>query len=69
MERINIEEKNIQFKQIVSGPAPVGRILNYIKPQYVHMMKDGKISLSGDYSFAKKIEENGYNKTFEVVGE
>lgn len=30
MERINIEEKNIQFKQIVSGPAPVGRILNYI---------------------------------------
>lgn len=30
MERINIEEIGIQFKQIVSGPAPVGRILNYI---------------------------------------
>ena len=30
MERINIEELGIQFKQIVSGPAPVGRILNYI---------------------------------------
>lgn len=30
MERINIEEKGIQFKQIVSGPAPIGRILNYI---------------------------------------
>lgn len=30
MKRINIEELGIQFKQIVSGPAPVGRILNYI---------------------------------------
>ena len=30
MDKINIEEKGIQFKQIVSGPAPVGRILNYI---------------------------------------
>lgn len=43
------------------------RILNYIKPQYVHMMKDGKIALSGDFSLAKKIENNGYNKVFDVV--
>ena len=37
------------------------RILEYIKPDYVHMMKDGTISLSGDYNLAKKIEKNGYD--------
>lgn len=31
MERINIEEQNILFKNIISGPAPLGRMLNYIK--------------------------------------
>ena len=36
------------------------RILDYIKPQYVHMMKDGHISLSGNYELAKKIEKYGY---------
>ena len=45
------------------------RILEYIKPSHVHMMKDGVISLSGDYSLAKKIEKHGYNKSFDVVGE
>lgn len=39
------------------------RILNYIKPNYVHMMKDGTITLSGDYKLALKIEKNGYDKT------
>lgn len=37
------------------------RLLEYIKPDYVHMMKDGTISLSGDYNLAKKIEKNGYD--------
>ena len=40
------------------------RILEYIKPKYVHMMKDGTIIQSGDYSLAKKIEKYGYDKTF-----
>ena len=31
MDRINIESAGIEFKNILSGPAPVGRILNYIK--------------------------------------
>ena len=38
------------------------RILEYIKPQYVHMMKDGTIIESGDYNLAKKIEKYGYNQ-------
>lgn len=39
------------------------RILEYIKPQYVHMMVDGKIVKTGDYNFAFEIEKNGYSLT------
>ena len=30
MKKVDIEYKNIQFKNLLSGPAPVGRILNYL---------------------------------------
>ena len=40
------------------------RILNYIKPGFVHMMKDGTITLNGDYKLAEKIEKHGYDKTY-----
>lgn len=43
------------------------RILDYIKPQFVHMMKDGSIKVSGNYELAKKIEKYGYNQVFDVV--
>ncbi|MGC8564998.1 MAG: Fe-S cluster assembly ATPase SufC [Thermoplasmata archaeon] len=36
------------------------RILKYLSPDNVHVMMDGKIVLSGDYSLALKIEEKGY---------
>jgi len=36
-------------------------LLNEIKPDYVHVMLDGKIALSGDISLVEKIKENGYN--------
>ena len=42
------------------------RILEFIKPDFVHMMKDGTIIQSGDYSLAKKIEKYGYNETFDL---
>ena len=42
------------------------RILEFIKPGFVHMMKDGKINISGDYELAKKIEKYGYNETFDL---
>ena len=38
------------------------RILEYIKPKYVHMMVDGKIVKTGDMSLALDIERNGYEK-------
>lgn len=36
------------------------KILQYIKPDHVHIMVDGKIVLSGDASLADRIEKNGY---------
>ena len=44
------------------------RILEFIKPNFVHMMKEGTIALSGDYQLAKDIEKHGYNETF-VLGD
>ena len=36
------------------------RILNYVQPHFVHIMKDGKIVESGDKSLAEKLEAEGY---------
>ncbi|MCS6971958.1 MAG: Fe-S cluster assembly ATPase SufC [Leptospiraceae bacterium] len=36
------------------------RILRYIKPQYVHVLADGKIVESGGIAVAERIEEKGY---------
>ena len=41
------------------------RLLDYIKPDFIHIMKDGRIVLSGDNKLASKIEEEGYDK---IVG-
>ncbi|NUQ85316.1 MAG: Fe-S cluster assembly ATPase SufC [Anaerolineales bacterium] len=36
------------------------RLLNYIKPDYVHVMLDGRIVESGDADLALHLEEKGY---------
>lgn len=36
------------------------RILEYLRPDTVHILKDGKIQASGGYELAMKIEKNGY---------
>ena len=38
------------------------RLLNYIKPNYIHIMNEGKIVLSGDESLALEIEKKGYEE-------
>ena len=38
------------------------KLLEYIVPDYIHVMKDGKIIKSGDQSIAKQIEQDGYKK-------
>ena len=37
------------------------RLLDYIKPDFVHVMIDGKIVKSGDASLALELEKEGYN--------
>ncbi len=36
------------------------RLLDYIKPDFVHVLADGKIVKSGDASLALELEKNGY---------
>tara|TARA_Y100001970_G_scaffold6103_1_gene6947 strand:- start:3647 stop:4387 length:741 start_codon:yes stop_codon:yes gene_type:complete len=36
------------------------KLLDYIKPDFVHVMRNGKIVKSGDISLASEIEESGY---------
>lgn len=38
------------------------RLLEYIVPDFVHVLYDGKIAVSGDKTLVKEIEENGYEK-------
>jgi Fe-S cluster assembly ATP-binding protein len=44
------------------------RILNYVKPNFVHILFDGKIVLSGDESLASELEEKGYEKLLKEKG-
>ncbi|MEC7686886.1 MAG: Fe-S cluster assembly ATPase SufC [Candidatus Thermoplasmatota archaeon] len=41
------------------------RLLNYIIPDFVHVLVDGKIIRSGDKSLAIELEEMGYDKIIE----
>ena len=36
------------------------RLLDIIKPDYVHVLADGEIKLSGDFSLAQRLEKEGY---------
>jgi len=38
------------------------RLLNYIKPDFVHIMLDGKIIKSGDIALAEELEVSGYEQ-------
>ena len=45
------------------------RILNYIKPDYVHIMMDGRIVETGGPELALHLEEHGYDWLREKTGE
>ncbi|MGP1953587.1 MAG: Fe-S cluster assembly ATPase SufC, partial [Arsenophonus sp. NC-QC1-MAG3] len=36
------------------------RILDYIQPNFIHVLHQGKIIQSGDFTLAKKLEVQGY---------
>ena len=37
------------------------RLLDYVKPDYVHILQDGKIIKTGDLNLVKEIENKGYD--------
>lgn len=41
-------------------------ILKKLTPNYVHIIENGKIIKTGDYSLAENIENNGFNRTNKV---
>lgn len=44
------------------------RLLNYIKPDVVHIMMDGRIVMTGDAELAKRLEAEGYKGISEELG-
>ena len=44
------------------------RILNYVKPQFVHVLLDGKIVMSGGEELSHQLEAAGYEWVREQVG-
>jgi len=43
------------------------KILQYIRPDYIHILVDGRIVKSGDLSLAHRIESEGYETFKEVI--
>lgn len=62
INKYKLENPNTSILIITHYP----RILEYIEPDYVHMMVGGKIVKTGNKDFAFEIEKTGYN---EVVSE
>ncbi len=44
------------------------RMLEYLEPQYVHLMMDGRLVESGGPGLAQSIEDTGYSPYFEKFG-
>lgn len=44
------------------------RLLDYIVPDFVHVLNDGKIIKSGDKTLALELEEKGYDWVFQEAG-
>ncbi|MEM7070315.1 MAG: Fe-S cluster assembly ATPase SufC [Pseudomonadota bacterium] len=42
------------------------RLLNYIQPDFVHVLSDGKIIASGDMKLAHKLENEGYQNIIQT---
>jgi len=44
------------------------RMLNYVQPQFVHVLLDGQVVMSGGEELSKQLEANGYDWVREQVG-
>ncbi len=62
----NYLEENKEASLLIITHYP--RILEYLKPDYVHILKDGNIKKTGDMTLALEIEKNGYTNINKVIG-
>jgi Fe-S cluster assembly ATP-binding protein len=44
------------------------RMLNYVKPQFVHVLLDGRVVMSGGEELSRQLEANGYDWVRDQVG-
>ena len=44
------------------------RMLNYVKPQFVHVLLDGRVVMSGGEELSHQLEANGYEWVRDQVG-
>lgn len=57
----NIMEYFNEYKPAILMITHYENLLDYIKPDFIHIMLDGKIVKDGDISLVKEIEKNGYS--------
>jgi len=73
VDSVKIVAKNIlQYKEENPDTAiliitHLPKLLEYLKPDYVHVVIDGNIKETGGYELAKDIENNGYNKYLDMA--
>lgn len=58
----NVMKYYEEFKPSILLITHYQRLLDYIKPHFVHVMKDGKIIKTGNENLVKEIEKNGYDE-------
>lgn len=65
IDALRIVSKNINdFKTVSKAIILIthyDRLLNYIIPDYIHIMQSGKLVYTGDASIAKQLEKHGYS--------
>nr|YP_010904061.1 Iron-sulfur cluster formation ABC transporter ATP-binding subunit [Caulacanthus ustulatus]WCH57312.1 Iron-sulfur cluster formation ABC transporter ATP-binding subunit [Caulacanthus ustulatus] len=65
IDALKVISKNINslitYKKSIIIITHYQRILDYIVPNYIHIMKEGKIIHTGDSTIAKKLEQYGYD--------
>jgi Fe-S cluster assembly ATP-binding protein len=44
------------------------RMLNYVKPQFVHVLLDGRVVMSGGEELSRELEANGYDWVRDQIG-
>ena len=44
------------------------RILHYVKPEFVHILMDGRIVLEGGVELVERLEREGYDQIRQEVG-